>query len=139
MGGAELVIADIPGLIEGAHRGAGLGDRFLGHVERCAALLHLIDAAAPDPAGAWRAVRRELAAYGAGLAGKPAVVGLNKSDAAGAAAIRAARAALADAGVARPLVLSGATGEGVGAVMAALAEIVAANARAAAPAGAWRP
>ena len=77
----EFVLADIPGLIEGAHEGAGLGDRFLGHVERCAVLLHLIDGAAGDVVDAWRTVREELAAYGGGLAEKPEIIGLNKSDA----------------------------------------------------------
>jgi GTP-binding protein len=64
----EFVLADIPGLIEGAHEGAGLGDRFLGHVERCAVLLHLVDGTQPDPAAAYRTVRAELEGYGAGLA-----------------------------------------------------------------------
>jgi GTPase len=78
--GREFVLADIPGLIEGAHRGAGLGDRFLGHVERCRVLLHLIDGTA-DAGDAYKTVRAELKAYGHGLAEKPEVVVLNKSDA----------------------------------------------------------
>ena len=65
------MLADIPGLIEGAHEGAGLGDRFLGHVERCAVLLHLIDATLDDPAEAYRTIRGELAAYGGGLRRSP--------------------------------------------------------------------
>ena len=69
------MLADIPGLIEGAHEGAGLGDRFLGHVERCAVLLHLVDGAAGDVVRAWRTVREELAAYGGGLADKPELIG----------------------------------------------------------------
>ncbi len=77
----ELVLADIPGLIEGAHGGAGLGDRFLGHVERCNALLHLVDATQEDVAGAYKTVRSELEAYGGGLAGKPEIVALSKIDA----------------------------------------------------------
>ena len=77
----EFVLADIPGLIEGAHEGAGLGDRFLGHVERCAVLLHLVDGAAGDVVRAWRTVREELASYGGGLAEKPELIGLNKADA----------------------------------------------------------
>ena len=77
----EFVLADIPGLIEGAHEGAGLGDRFLGHVERCAVLLHLVDGAAGDVVKAWRTVRGEMAAYGGGLAEKREIIGLNKSDA----------------------------------------------------------
>ncbi len=77
----EFVLADIPGLIAGAHEGAGLGTRFLGHVERCAVLLHLVDGAAGDVVRAWRTVREELAAYGGGLAEKPELIGLNKLDA----------------------------------------------------------
>jgi GTP-binding protein len=74
------VLADIPGLIEGAAEGAGIGDRFLGHVERTEVLLHLVDAAGDDPVEAWRVVRGELESYGADLAGKPEVVGLSRSD-----------------------------------------------------------
>jgi GTP-binding protein len=77
----EFVIADIPGLIEGAHEGAGLGDRFLGHVERCAALLHLIDGTQDDVAAAYKTIRTELKAYGADLAKKEEIVALNKCDA----------------------------------------------------------
>ncbi len=80
-GGEEFVIADIPGLIAGAHEGAGLGDRFLGHIERCGVLLHLIDSTAEDLSEAYRTVRRELEAYGQGLAEKPEIVALNKVDA----------------------------------------------------------
>ena len=79
--GDAFVVADIPGLIEGAHRGSGLGTRFLGHVERCQVLLHLVDGTGEDVAAAYRTVRGELAAYGAGLEAKPEVVALNKTDA----------------------------------------------------------
>jgi GTPase len=79
--GREFVLADIPGLIEGAHEGAGLGDRFLGHVERCRVLLHLVDGTAEDAGDAYKTVRAELAAYGHGLCDQPEVVALNKSDA----------------------------------------------------------
>jgi GTP-binding protein len=79
-GGREFVLADIPGLIEGAAEGAGIGDRFLGHIERCRVLLHLVDANADDVGTAYRTVRHELAAYGAGLDDKPEVVALSKSD-----------------------------------------------------------
>ncbi len=79
--GSEFVLADIPGLIEGASEGAGLGTRFLGHVERCRVLVHLVDATAEDVAGAYRVVRREVEAYGGGLSGKPELVALTKSDA----------------------------------------------------------
>ena len=91
----EFVLADIPGLIEGAHEGAGLGDRFLGHVERCAVLLHLVDGAAGDVVRAWRTVREELAAYGGGLADKPELIGLNKADAMTPREASARRTALA--------------------------------------------
>jgi len=77
----EFVLADLPGLIEGASDGAGLGTRFLGHVERCAVILHLIDGTQDDVAGAYKTIRRELASYGHGLADKPEIVGLNKIDA----------------------------------------------------------
>ena len=80
--GKEFVMADIPGLIEGAHEGAGLGHRFLGHVERCQILLHLVDATGTDPVAAWQVLRRELKAYGGGLYEKPEIVGLTKLDAA---------------------------------------------------------
>src|SRR3954463_15550522 len=78
--GREFVIADIPGLIEGAAEGAGIGDRFLGHVERPRVLLHLVDAASEDPIEAGRVVRSELESYGAGLADKPELLALTKSD-----------------------------------------------------------
>jgi GTP-binding protein len=78
--GREFVVADIPGLIEGAAEGAGIGDRFLGHVERTRLLLHLVDGSAADPLEAWRVVRGELDSYGAGLAGKPEVIALTKAD-----------------------------------------------------------
>jgi GTP-binding protein len=76
----EFVMADIPGLIEGAAEGAGIGDRFLGHVERTRLLLHLVAADAEDPAESWRIVRDELASYGAGLDLKPEIVALTKAD-----------------------------------------------------------
>jgi GTP-binding protein len=79
--GREFVLADIPGLIEGAHQGAGLGDRFLGHVERCRVLLHLVDGTAEDAGNAYKTVRAELEAYGHGLSDKQEVLALNKSDA----------------------------------------------------------
>ncbi|WP_306015210.1 GTPase ObgE [Oceanicaulis sp. MMSF_3324] len=80
--GNRFVLADIPGLIEGAHEGAGIGDRFLGHIERCALLVHLIDATGEDPMAAYDTVRKELEAYGAGIEGKREIVVLNKLDAA---------------------------------------------------------
>ena len=79
--GDEIILADVPGLIEGAHEGAGLGDRFLGHIERCGVLLHLIDGTHDDPAKAYRTVRNELRDYGAALDQKNELVALNKCDA----------------------------------------------------------
>jgi len=109
----EFVLADIPGLIEGAHEGSGLGDRFLGHVERCAVLLHLIDGAAGDVVQAWRTVRAELAAYGAGLAEKPEILLLNKADAMSPREASARRSALVRASGAPVLLGSGVSGQGV--------------------------
>jgi GTP-binding protein len=119
-GSLEFVLADIPGLIEGAHEGAGLGDRFLGHVERCAVLLHLVDGTAADPARAYRTIRAELAGYGGGLAEKPEIVALNKSDAMTPQATASRLKALSRAAGRPALLLSGATGEGVAAVLRAL-------------------
>ena len=79
--GDEFVVADLPGLIEGAHEGLGLGDRFLGHAERCAVILHLVDATDEDPAANYQLIRRELENYGDTLIDKPEIIGLNKSDA----------------------------------------------------------
>jgi GTPase len=131
----EFVLADLPGLIEGASEGAGLGTRFLGHVERCAAILHLIDSTEEDVVGGYRMIRRELADYGHGLADKPEVIGLNKIDAIEAAAVDQKLRTLARA--AHPgtavLALSGVTGAGVqellGAVIAAIEESRVAAAR----------
>jgi GTP-binding protein len=120
-----FVVADIPGLIEGAHEGAGLGDRFLGHVERCAVLLHLIDGAAGDVVAAWRAVRHELTSYGAGLAEKPEVIVLNKADAMSARECSARRAALAKASGAPVMVASAVSGQGIPEVLRYLADAVA--------------
>jgi GTP-binding protein len=120
--GREFVVADIPGLIEGAAEGAGVGDRFLGHIERTRVLLHLVDANNEDVAETYRTVRDELEAYGAGLADKPEVLALNKSDTLDDELIDALAAELeAEAGT-RPLPLSGATGAGVEAVLDALIE-----------------
>jgi GTP-binding protein len=121
----EFVVADIPGLIEGAHEGAGLGDRFLGHVERCAMLLHLIDGAAGNVVPAWRTIREELGSYGAGLAEKPELLVLNKSDAMAPREASARRAALARASGRPVMLMSAATGQGVPEVLRALMEGVA--------------
>jgi GTP-binding protein len=120
----EFVLADIPGLIEGAHEGAGLGDRFLGHVERCAVLLHLVDGAAGDVVKAWRTVREELASYGGGLAEKPELIGLNKVDAMTPREASARKTALQKASGKRVMLLSGAGGQGVPEVLRALQSMV---------------
>ncbi|MBP7000439.1 GTPase ObgE [Amaricoccus sp.] len=139
--GAEFVMADIPGLIEGASEGRGLGDAFLGHVERCAVLLHLLDGASPTLVADYKVIRRELEAYGQGLAEKPRLTGLNKIDALDARAVEKAVKALRKAGAEEVLPLSGATGQGVQDMLRALrSRIDAARAAGAAPAeGAWRP
>jgi len=116
----EFVLADLPGLIEGASEGSGLGHRFLGHVERCAVILHLIDATAEDALAAYRTIRAELAAYGHGLAEKPEIVGLNKIDAVPKKALVGLRRKLAGVAKGKVMALSGATGEGVPEVMTAL-------------------
>lgn len=109
----RFVLADIPGLIEGAHEGVGLGDRFLGHVERCALLVHLVDAAGEDPVAAWRTVRRELAAYGHGLAEKPEIVCLSRADLAAAGEVEEKRRALEAAVGSRVEVVSAIAREGL--------------------------
>ncbi|ANK79932.1 MAG: GTPase ObgE [Rhizobiales bacterium NRL2] len=111
--GKRFVVADIPGLIEGAHEGVGLGTRFLGHIERCRALFHLVDGTAEDPAGNYRTVRAELEAYGAGLEEKVEIVGLNKADAMSEEEIAERRAALIEASGREVVVLSGVSGRGV--------------------------
>ena len=122
--GQSFVLADIPGLIEGAHDGAGVGDRFLGHVERCAALLHLVDATQEDVAGAYRTVRGELVAYGAGLAEKPEIVALNKIDALDDEAVDEKARALETAAGAPVRRISGAAGINVKPLLGELADLV---------------
>jgi GTP-binding protein len=139
----DFVLADLPGLIEGAHEGMGLGDQFLGHAERCGAILHLIDGTEREIVRAYRTIRAELEAYGHGLAEKPEIVALNKADAIPKAALAKKRAALAKACGREVFVISGVTGEGVKAVLRALAkEIVQRRAKerkARSPARAWMP
>jgi GTPase len=120
----EFVVADIPGLIEGAADGAGVGDRFLGHIERCRVLLHLVDATGDDPVGAYRIVRKELKKYGAGLLDKPEVIGLNKIDAIDPAEAKKLATKLKRASKAEVLMLSGASGEGIPAVLDRLSDAV---------------
>jgi GTP-binding protein len=119
VGRDEFVLADIPGLIEGAHQGVGLGTRFLGHVERCRVLIHLIDGTQADVVAAYRVVRDEIAAYGGGLAEKPEILVLNKVDAISADEADAKRAALTAVSGRPALAASGVTGTGVNEVLAA--------------------
>jgi GTPase len=111
--GREFVLADIPGLIEGAAEGAGIGDRFLGHIERCRVLLHLVDAGDADVGESYRIVQDELAAYGAGLDDKPVVVALNKIDTLDDELVAELSAELEDASGGPVIPLSGASGVGV--------------------------
>ena len=120
----EFVLADLPGLIEGAHEGIGLGDRFLGHTERCDVLLHLVDGTAGDPGEAYRIVRGELDSYSAGLDDKPEVVALTKTDALTPEAIKTQSAKLNKACKTTPLVLSSASGQGVTDVLRALLKVI---------------
>jgi GTP-binding protein len=119
--GRDFVLADIPGLIEGAHEGAGLGTRFLGHVERCRVLLHLVDATQDDIAGAYRTVREELKAYGAGLVKKKEIVALSKCDALDEETLAAKAESLKAAARKRPMLVSAVSGDGVKEVVLALA------------------
>ena len=123
----EFVLADIPGLIEGAHEGAGLGDRFLGHVERCAVLLHLVDGAAGNVVQAWRTIRTELESYGGGLADKPELIALNKTDAMTPQEIAQRKRALEKATGNPVLLLSAATQGNVAEVLRALQDRITAE------------
>ena len=109
----DFVLADLPGLIEGAHEGAGLGDQFLGHVERCRVILHLVDATDEDVAAAYKTVRRELKAYGNGLDKKKEIVALSKADALDAETLTTKLTDLKKATRKTPLVLSAVSGLGV--------------------------
>jgi len=122
--GREFVLADLPGLIEGAHEGTGLGDRFLGHTERCRVLLHLIDGTSDHAGEAYKIVRGELEAYGHGLIDKPEIVALSKSDALTKDAINAQTAKLKKACKQTPLVLSAQSGDGVQEALRALLKII---------------
>jgi GTPase len=123
--GFDFVLADVPGLIEGAHQGTGLGVRFLGHVERCSVLLHLVDATEEDVAAGYRTVRSELKAYGAGLERKKEIVALSKCDAVAQGQLPGKVEALRRAARKKPLMLSAVTGQGVNAVLRALAREIA--------------
>jgi GTP-binding protein len=140
--GRTFVLADIPGLIEGAHEGAGLGDRFLGHIERCRVLLHLVDGTGEHAGEDYKTVRAELNAYGEMLADKVEIVALNKADAMTPEQIKQQLARLKRASKQTPLVLSGATGAGVPEALRALVKVIdSAHAATAdrSPQPAWQP
>jgi GTPase len=120
----EFVLADLPGLIEGAHEGTGLGDRFLGHTERCRVLLHLVDGTSEDVAADYKTVRHELEAYGHGLEKKPEIVVLSKADAMTPEAIKSQVAKLKRAAKRTPLVFSSQSGQGVQETLRALMQVV---------------
>ncbi|MFC5069801.1 GTPase ObgE [Flaviflagellibacter deserti] len=122
--GREFVLADIPGLIEGAHEGIGLGDRFLGHVERCRVLLHLVDGTQEHAGEAYKTVRAELEAYGGGLAEKEEVVVLTKADALDPETRKQQLARLKRAAKKTPLIMSAHSGEGVPEALRALLGII---------------
>jgi GTP-binding protein len=122
---SDFVLADLPGLIEGAHEGAGLGDRFLGHAERCGVVLHLIDCTQKEIVRAWRTIRGELEAYGHGLGEKPEILALNKIDAIEKSALVRKKAALEKASGDKVFLISGVSGEGVEDVLRALARQIA--------------
>jgi GTP-binding protein len=120
----EFVLADIPGLIEGAHEGLGLGDRFLGHIERCRVLLHLVDGTSEHAGKAYKVVRKELEAYGGELTGKPEIIALSKVDALDPATLKEQLARLKRAAKRTPIMLSAASGDGVDAALRALLGII---------------
>ncbi len=141
--GREFVLADIPGLIEGAHEGSGLGDRFLGHIERCRVLLHLVDGTGEHAGEDYRTVRAELEAYGQGLADKHEIVALSKIDAMTPEQIKQQAARLKRAARKTPLMLSAHARSGVPEVLRALAQVIdsaseAANPRKGEDAPAWQ-
>src|SRR5215204_1966000 len=140
--GREFVLADIPGLIEGAHEGAGLGDRFLGHVERCRVLLHLVEGTSEHAGKAYKIVRGELEAYGHGLAEKPEIVALSKADALDPDTLKEQVARLKRAAKRAPLVLSSASGQGVQEALRAVLSFIDTAKREEEPAAAqeeWHP
>lgn len=125
--GREFVLADIPGLIEGAADGAGIGDRFLGHIERCKILLHLVDATGDDPVEAWQTVTKELEKYGGGLSEKPQILALNKADLLDDELMTDIASQLRAAGAEHVLPVSGATGAGLDAALDKILEAVGEN------------
>ncbi|MCG5234929.1 GTPase ObgE [Xanthobacter oligotrophicus] len=140
--GREFVLADIPGLIEGAHEGVGIGDRFLGHVERCRALLHLVDGTSEHAGKAYKTVRAELAAYGNGLDEKPEIVALSKVDALSPELLKQQKERLKRAAKKTPLLLSAQSGQGVQEALRLLLSVVEQERGAEKeeePRDAWRP
>jgi GTPase len=140
--GREFVLADIPGLIEGAHEGAGLGDRFLGHIERCRVLLHLVDGTCEHAGKVYKTLREELEAYGHGLVDKPEIVALNKADALTPELLKQQVARLKRAAKKTPLVMSGVSGQGVPEALRALRQVIdtaKTESQLAVPAPDWRP
>jgi GTPase len=124
LGNESFVLADIPGLIEGAHEGKGIGDRFLGHIERCNVLLHLVDATIEDPVEAYHSIRHELDAYDAGLEDKPEIIAFNKADAVAADELADKVQRFTAATGRAPLVISAVTGQGVDEAVARLLRAV---------------
>ncbi len=141
LGDREFVLADIPGLIEGAHEGLGLGDRFLGHLERCNVLLHLVDATGEHAGQVYKTIRHELEAYGAGLTDKPEIVALSKVDAVDAETLKTQMARLKRAAKRTPLKLSAVSGAGMTEALGALLKSIDEQRREtiAAEAPAWHP
>ena len=141
LGDREFVLADIPGLIEGAHEGLGLGDRFLGHLERCNVLLHLVDATGEHAGQVYKTIRHELDAYGAGLTEKPEIVALSKVDAVDAETLKTQMARLKRAAKRTPLKLSAVSGAGMTEALGALLKTIDEQRReiGAAEAPAWHP
>lgn len=141
--GREFVLADIPGLIEGAHEGHGLGDRFLGHVERCRVLLHLVDATGEDAGKAYKIIRAELDAYGQGLEDKIEIVALSKIDAMIPEILKEQKTKLKRAAKKEPLIVSAASNKGVIEILRVLAAIIDDNRKQDAEVGveekAWHP
>jgi GTP-binding protein len=122
--GRTFVIADIPGLIEGAHEGAGLGDRFLGHIERCRAILHLVDGTEEKVSASYKTIRAELEAYGGGIAEKPEILCLNKIDALDEEMRKKKSRSLARASGNKVHMISGVSGEGIQSVLRLIATYV---------------
>ena len=143
VGESDFVLADIPGLIEGAHEGAGLGTRFLGHVERCRVLLHLVDATEEDIAGSYQTVRDELEAYGEGLEDKEELVALSKCDALDEDTIAEKAGELEEVSGSKPLMLSAVSGKGVQEALFAIVKVIErenrSEAEAKEPVQPWRP